>query len=215
MKSLASLDKRIHTKAIKAFDLLRKNMRHPSLNVEKILEDIYTARVTEGYRLVHQLEDDQIRLLFIGQHDDSYRFIKNIQQTPTEVVHEPIEPYVTKQRKRRKKKRLKRKLALPCRPAVWYRKAIVLTPDKFLCKDIGTLSTRLFGQLFKGVDVDNWVFARDARGRITDIISKSKRGITTTASRKATGTKTFIYPSGKVVWKKKRYYLRFLKKKKK
>jgi len=72
---LDKLDKHIRALALKTFHLLGKNPNHPSLHTEKIYDDMYTARVDINYRVVHQLVADRIRLIYIGKHDDVYRFI--------------------------------------------------------------------------------------------------------------------------------------------
>ena len=58
----------------RAFDrkveLLAQNLRHPSLSAKKYDEanDIWQARVTKGWRLYFQIEDDMYTILSVTPH---------------------------------------------------------------------------------------------------------------------------------------------------
>lgn len=90
---LYNLDKGLKTMATKVLYLLAKNPSHPSLNVEKIFDNVYTARLDLNHRIVHQLEADKIRLLYIGTHDNAYRFTQKLHHKKIGVVREPISTY--------------------------------------------------------------------------------------------------------------------------
>ncbi|MBD1834497.1 hypothetical protein H6F61_17790 [Cyanobacteria bacterium FACHB-472] len=62
--------------ARKAYRLWAKNPFHPSLHFKCInsQEDIWSVRVTRGYRALGVLEGDTVTWFWIGSHDDYERF---------------------------------------------------------------------------------------------------------------------------------------------
>lgn len=73
-KSYAKLPSRIQLQVDKQLDLLLNNPHHPSLNFKKmrgILGKIsfFEIRVSQGYRIVFQIQDDYYILYNIGSHD--------------------------------------------------------------------------------------------------------------------------------------------------
>jgi len=75
-EAYASLDESIKRKARKAFRLWAKNPFHPSLHFKCINreENIWSARITRGYRAVGVLEGDTVTWFWIGHHDDYEHF---------------------------------------------------------------------------------------------------------------------------------------------
>jgi mRNA-degrading endonuclease RelE of RelBE toxin-antitoxin system len=71
-----SLDKGIRRRARKAFRLWAQNPFHPSLRFKCINaeEDIWSVRITLGYRAIGVLEGDTVTWFWIGSHDDYERF---------------------------------------------------------------------------------------------------------------------------------------------
>lgn len=66
------LPEHIKKQSNKQLELLLKNFRHPSLYVKKIQglkQNIWEARVSEGYRFTFQIERDVYLLRKIGTHD--------------------------------------------------------------------------------------------------------------------------------------------------
>jgi mRNA-degrading endonuclease RelE of RelBE toxin-antitoxin system len=169
LKALVDMDKNMRSTVTRVLSLLARNLRYPGLNVEKIWSDIYTARVSKGYRLVHQPVADQIRLLFVGNHDDVYRFIDRYRQGPIMVVREnPTDRYLGELR------------------SDFFR--------QFLYKDIGTISVKLLSVFALHADAYSGIFSIDRRCRITDLLLKEKQGSYKIISRKPVGGKTFICP---------------------
>jgi len=71
-----SLDKHIQTSARKAYQLWRENPFHPSLYFKCINRDenVWSVRVTGGYRAVGTLEGDTVTRFWIGGHSPYDRF---------------------------------------------------------------------------------------------------------------------------------------------
>jgi mRNA-degrading endonuclease RelE of RelBE toxin-antitoxin system len=71
-----SLDEDIRQRARKVYRLWRQNPFHPSLHFKCINseEDIWSVRITLGYRAVGILDGDTVTWFWIGSHDDYERF---------------------------------------------------------------------------------------------------------------------------------------------
>jgi mRNA-degrading endonuclease RelE of RelBE toxin-antitoxin system len=78
-KAYRSLDRQIRARARKAFRLWAENPFHPSLHFKCINteEDIWSVRVTLGYRALGVLEGDTVTWFWIGSHDDYERFFSS------------------------------------------------------------------------------------------------------------------------------------------
>lgn len=75
-KAYESLDKSIQRRARRAFRLWSQNSFHPSLRFKCINaeEDIWSVRITLGYRAIGLLEGDTLTWFWIGSHNDYERF---------------------------------------------------------------------------------------------------------------------------------------------
>ncbi|MEG3847700.1 hypothetical protein QT971_09785 [Microcoleus sp. herbarium19] len=71
-----SLDIRVKEQARKAYHLWLENPFHPSLHFKCINqeENIWSVRITRGYRSVGILQGDTVTWFWIGKHDDYERF---------------------------------------------------------------------------------------------------------------------------------------------
>ncbi|MGK7878089.1 MAG: hypothetical protein AB4426_33715 [Xenococcaceae cyanobacterium] len=71
-----SLDLKIRQRARKAYRLWRENPFHPSLHFKCINRDenIWSVRITLGYRAIGILEGDTVTWFWIGSHDDYEQF---------------------------------------------------------------------------------------------------------------------------------------------
>ncbi|MFN3982118.1 MAG: hypothetical protein ACK4SA_17215 [Caldilinea sp.] len=71
-----SLDADIKRSARKAYRLWAQNPFHPSVHFKCIdrEENIWSARVTRGYRALGVLEEDTVTWFWIGSHDEYERF---------------------------------------------------------------------------------------------------------------------------------------------
>lgn len=71
-----SLDNDIRRKARKAYSLWFQNPFHPSLRFKCInqQENIWSVRITRGYRAIGILEGDTVTWFWIGSHDNYERF---------------------------------------------------------------------------------------------------------------------------------------------
>ncbi len=75
-EAYARLDENIKRQARKAFRLWAQNPFHPSLRFKCINseENIWSVRITRGYRAIGVLEGDTVTWFWIGHHDDYERF---------------------------------------------------------------------------------------------------------------------------------------------
>ena len=75
-KAYKPLDESIKSRARKAYRLWVNNPFHPSLHFKCINseEDVWSARVTRGYRAVGVMDGDTVTWFWIGNHDDYQRF---------------------------------------------------------------------------------------------------------------------------------------------
>jgi hypothetical protein len=62
--------------ARKAFSLWNENPFHPSLRFKCVNrdEDIWSVRISRGYRALGILENDTVTWFWVGSHDDYERF---------------------------------------------------------------------------------------------------------------------------------------------
>ncbi len=74
-EAYALLDESIRRRARKAFRLWMQNPFHPSLRFKCInrVENIWSVRVTRGYRAVGVFGGDMVTWFWIGHHDDYER----------------------------------------------------------------------------------------------------------------------------------------------
>lgn len=72
----ARFDKTIRHSARKAYRLWAENPYHPSPNFECINreENIWSVRVTRGYRAISIFEGETVTWFWIGKHDTYERF---------------------------------------------------------------------------------------------------------------------------------------------
>ncbi len=78
-KIYESLDNEIKKQAKKSFELWRENPFHPSLHFKCVNkeENVWSLRVSRGYRALCIFENDTVIWFWIGNHDDYMRLIKN------------------------------------------------------------------------------------------------------------------------------------------
>ena len=71
-----NLDNTLRNQAKKAYRLWISNPFHNSLRFKCIntKEDIWSVRITQGYRAVGILKDDTVTWFWIGHHDNYKRF---------------------------------------------------------------------------------------------------------------------------------------------
>ena len=70
-KDFEELPRRIQTLALKKFNILLQNPRHPSLRIKKMEDprEIWEGSITKSYRFTFQREGDTYLLRRIGTHD--------------------------------------------------------------------------------------------------------------------------------------------------
>jgi hypothetical protein len=73
-----SLPPAIQKVADKNFQLFKDNPQHPSLRFERKKPELWSVRVSDGYRaLARQLDDNWI-WFWIGTHDEYERLLKDL-----------------------------------------------------------------------------------------------------------------------------------------
>lgn len=77
-KLYASLSPDIQQRARRAYQLWQSNPRHPSVQFKKVddQEPIYSARVTDDYRVLGLLEQGTMIWFWIGKHEEYERMLK-------------------------------------------------------------------------------------------------------------------------------------------
>jgi len=69
-KQLTKLPKNIQDKTLKQFHFLITDYRHPSLKTSKMKgREVFEARIDLHYRFSFTIENEQILVLTVGQHD--------------------------------------------------------------------------------------------------------------------------------------------------
>jgi hypothetical protein len=77
-KAYHSLEKQVQASAHKAYELWRDDPFHPSLHFKCINREvnIWSVRVTRGYRAIGVLDGETITWFWIGGHDAYDRFFR-------------------------------------------------------------------------------------------------------------------------------------------
>jgi len=70
----------IQKSAKQAYARFRQNPNHPSLHFKKVhpTQQIYSVRVSKGYRALGVREDDAIVWFWIGSHEDYDRLLRDL-----------------------------------------------------------------------------------------------------------------------------------------
>lgn len=76
-ESYAALDQSVKRRAREAFRLWEQNPFHPSLRFKCISreENLWSVRITRGYRAIGIWEGDTVTWLWIGHHDEYERYL--------------------------------------------------------------------------------------------------------------------------------------------
>lgn len=77
-KLYARLPRSVQQRARKAYQMWKMNPHHPSLRFKRVddEEPIYSARVSDDYRVLGLLEGDTVIWYWIGNHDEYERLLK-------------------------------------------------------------------------------------------------------------------------------------------
>jgi mRNA-degrading endonuclease RelE of RelBE toxin-antitoxin system len=75
-KAYEKLDQEVKRRAQKAFHLWVENPFHPSLHFKciNVQENIWSVRISLGYRALGIWEGDTVTWFWIGNHDDYQRY---------------------------------------------------------------------------------------------------------------------------------------------
>lgn len=69
-EAYAALPPKIKEQAQKAYQLWQENLFHPSLHFKKVGKDLWSARISGGYRALALKKGDDYYWFWIGRHDD-------------------------------------------------------------------------------------------------------------------------------------------------
>ena len=77
---LASLPKSVRSRASAAYRRFRQNPHHSGLQFKKVHRQrpVYSARVTDDYRVLGTLDGDEIVWFWIGKHEEYERLLKQL-----------------------------------------------------------------------------------------------------------------------------------------
>ena len=68
-KAYAELSPEIQEQAQKAYRLWQENLLHPSLHFKKVGNNLWSARISGGYRALALKKGDDYYWIWIGDHD--------------------------------------------------------------------------------------------------------------------------------------------------
>jgi hypothetical protein len=79
-RDFKSLPSEVQRQARQAYRLFRGNPRHPGLHFKKVhsTEPLYSVRVTQDYRAVGVMKEDEIVWFFIGPHSEYDALLKRL-----------------------------------------------------------------------------------------------------------------------------------------
>ncbi|MFB2767925.1 type II toxin-antitoxin system RelE/ParE family toxin [Pelatocladus sp. BLCC-F211] len=69
-EAYARLPEDVREQARKAYKLWQENQSHPSLHFKKVGKNLWSARVTGGYRALALKKGDDYYWFWIGSHDE-------------------------------------------------------------------------------------------------------------------------------------------------
>ena len=69
-KAYAALSLEMKQQAQKAYKLWQENPSHPSLHFKKVGKNLWSARITDGYRALALKKGDDYYWFWIGSHQD-------------------------------------------------------------------------------------------------------------------------------------------------
>ncbi len=69
-KAYAALSLEMKQQAQKAYQLWKENPSHPSLHFKKVGKNLWSARITDGYRALALKKGDDYYWFWIGSHQD-------------------------------------------------------------------------------------------------------------------------------------------------
>ncbi|MEH2032911.1 MAG: hypothetical protein V7K67_25340 [Nostoc sp.] len=74
-KAYAELSPEMQEQARKAYQLWQENSLHPSLHFKKVGKNLWSARVSGGYRTLALKKGDDYYWIWIGDHDEYESFL--------------------------------------------------------------------------------------------------------------------------------------------
>ena len=75
-QAYAALPRTIKEQAQKAYQLWRDNQSHPSLHFKKVVKNLWSVRVTQGYRALAIKKGEDYYWIWIGTHRKYETFLK-------------------------------------------------------------------------------------------------------------------------------------------
>ncbi len=75
-EAYAALSPEMKEQARKAYRLWKENPLHPSLHFKKVGKNLWSARITEGYRALALKKGDDYYWFWLGSHNDYEALLK-------------------------------------------------------------------------------------------------------------------------------------------
>lgn len=75
-RSYAELSPDLKEQARKAYRLWKENSLHPSLHFKKVGKNLWSARISGGYRALALKKSDDYYWFWIGEHDEYEKLLK-------------------------------------------------------------------------------------------------------------------------------------------
>jgi hypothetical protein len=75
-KAYAQLSPEVKEQAQKAYELWQENPLHPSLHFKKVGKNLWSTRVSSGYRALAVKKGDDYYWFWIGAHDEYEELLK-------------------------------------------------------------------------------------------------------------------------------------------
>ena len=77
---LSELSPEIRAEARKAYKLFRDNPRHPGLKFKKLVDNIWSARVSQEYRVLGVVTGDDVVWFWIGAYGEYDRIVDQLRR---------------------------------------------------------------------------------------------------------------------------------------
>lgn len=72
----AKLSPKLQGQARKAYEIWRENQAHPSLHFKKVRKNLWSARISGGYRALALKKGDDFYWIWVGSHDEYEGLLK-------------------------------------------------------------------------------------------------------------------------------------------
>ena len=64
----------------KAYRLFKDNPRHPGLRFKKLVDNIWSARINQDYRVIGFVDDDEVVWFWVGKHAEYDKIVDQLRK---------------------------------------------------------------------------------------------------------------------------------------